>query len=140
MQWLGRVSIKTLLCLVIGALALMLLGYTTTALLQAREQAQQADRAVTLAQASRRLLKTTLPLRLERGSTLALSSAEPAGPETLALIATNRQASVSSFDQAQILLRQQDVPAVAAAERDVRVLERLAPPHRRGPASSEGTA
>jgi methyl-accepting chemotaxis protein len=114
MHWLGRVSIKTLLCLVIGALALMLLGYTTTALLQAREQARQADRAVTLAQASRRLLKTILPLRLERGSTLALSSAEPAGPETLALIATNRQASVSSFDQAQILLRQQDVPAVTA--------------------------
>ncbi|SFM74450.1 methyl-accepting chemotaxis protein [Methylobacterium pseudosasicola] len=114
MRWLGRVSIKTLLCLVIGALALMLLSYTTTALIHAREQAEQADRAVTLAHASRRLLKTILPVRIERGSTLALGSEEPAGPDTLSVIATNRKAIAESFARAQVLLHEQDVPAVTA--------------------------
>jgi len=114
MRWLGLFSIRTLLCLVIAALAVMLLSYTTTALVSAQEQARQADLAVTLAHTSRRLLKTILPLRLERGSTLALGSQEPAGPNTLSAIATNRQAMIESFARAQDLLHEQTVPAVTA--------------------------
>ncbi|MCJ2060000.1 methyl-accepting chemotaxis protein [Methylobacterium sp. J-048] len=114
MRWLGRFSIKTLLCLVIGVMALMLLSYTATALLNAREQAEQADRAVTLAHTSRRLLKTILPLRIERGSSLALGGQEPAGPDTLSAISANRQAMIESFDRVQALLNQQAVPAVTA--------------------------
>lgn len=92
----------------------MLLSYAANSLIDARLQTVQAQEAVTLARASRTLLKAILPLRLERGSTLALGSEPPADSETLSVISTNRQAMVENYQRAQALLREQDVPAVKA--------------------------
>ena len=114
MQWLGRVSIRTLMCLVIGVMALMALGYAARTLFDAQEQVAQSRKAATLAQASRSLLKTILPLRLERGSTLALGGEAPAAFDTLATIANNRKQLVENFQRSQALLKDVDVPAVTA--------------------------
>ena len=114
MRWLGRFSIRTLMCLVIGVMALMTLGYAVRTLIDAREQAAQSREAATLAHASRALLKTILPLRLERGSTLALGGQEPAAADTLSTIANSRKEMIANFQQSQRLLSGLDVPAVAA--------------------------
>jgi hypothetical protein len=68
----GRLSVGALMGVAILAMASMLLTYAATGLIEAHRQAGQAGQAVTLAQASRSLLKTLLPLRLERGSSRAL--------------------------------------------------------------------
>jgi len=95
-------------------MALMLLTNTTGSLIEARVQVRQAMEAVTLAQASRALLKTILPLRLERGASLALGGENPADTDTLSGVATNREAMLASFRTAQELLHALDVPAVSA--------------------------
>ncbi|MBP1179172.1 methyl-accepting chemotaxis protein [Methylobacterium sp. PvR107] len=95
-------------------MASMLLTYAATALIEAQSQARLAGRAVTLAQASRSLLKTLLPLRLERGSALALGGEAPADPDTLSALAQSREAMLTNFRTAQELLNEQDVPAVSA--------------------------
>ena len=102
------------MCAAILAMASMLLTYAATGLIEAHRQAGQAGQAVTLAQASRSLLKTLLPLRLERGSSLALGGEAPADPDTLSALAKNREAMLTNFRTAQLLLNEQDVPAVSA--------------------------
>jgi len=99
---------------VIGSMTIILLIYVTDSLILAREQAREADKVVTLAHASRSLLKTILPLRLERGSVLALGSAEPASSEILAVIARARREADENAQASDMLLRRLDDPAVAA--------------------------
>ncbi len=50
-RWLGRFSIRTLLCLVIVIMACMALGNAVRSLVDARAQAARAARAVTLTEA-----------------------------------------------------------------------------------------
>ena len=88
-HWLGRFSIRTLLCLVIVIMACMALGDAVRTLIAAQSEATAAVRAVTLTQASQGLLKAILPLRLERGSTLALGGEAPADAKTLSAIAAS---------------------------------------------------
>ncbi|WP_446721488.1 methyl-accepting chemotaxis protein [Methylobacterium sp. DCY52] len=95
-------------------MALMLLAHTTGSLVEARMQAREATEAVTLAQASRALLKTILPLRLERGAALALGGEGAAEPDILSGIATSREAMRASFRTARDLLGALDVPSVSA--------------------------
>jgi methyl-accepting chemotaxis protein/hemoglobin-like flavoprotein len=97
MRWLGRFSIRATMSLVLGILALMLLGYAAAALVGARDEAVTADRAVALAHTSRRLLKTILPLRLERGLTLSLSADAPAQAEIVSALAARRQDITASI-------------------------------------------
>ena len=98
----------------IFVMALLLLSNAFGSLIQARLQARQAGEAVTLSQASRALLRTILPLRLERGATLALGGDGSADAETLATVAKNREAAEASLRTVQGLLSALDVPAVAA--------------------------
>ncbi|MGU3465899.1 methyl-accepting chemotaxis protein [Methylobacterium sp. C33D] len=112
MRWLGYFSIKVVMCTTIFSMALMLLGYAGNALVEARLQAQQADVAVTLTRASRQLLKTILPTRLERGAALALSGDAAADPDSLKAYATNRDAVIANFRSLQDLLKDRDLPAV----------------------------
>jgi hypothetical protein len=112
--WLGRFSIRTLLCLVIVMMACMALGDAVQTLVDARSQAKAADRAVTLTRASRGLLKAILPLRLERGSTLALGGEAPADAKTLSTIAASRQAMIENYRRAQRSLNDLAEPAVGA--------------------------
>ena len=112
--WLGRFSIRTLLCLVIVIMACMALGDAVQTLVDARSQAKAADRAVTLTQASQGLLKAILPLRLERGSTLALGGEAPADAKTLSTIAASRQAMIENYRRAQRSLNDLAEPAVGA--------------------------
>jgi len=91
-RWLGRFSIRTLLCLVIVIMACMALGNAVRSLVDARAQAARAARAVTLTEASQGLLRAILPLRLERGSSLALGGEAPADAKTLSTVAGSRQA------------------------------------------------
>ncbi|WCS25767.1 methyl-accepting chemotaxis protein [Methylobacterium sp. NMS14P] len=95
-------------------MALMLLGYAGNALIDARLQAQQAQAAVTLTRASRQLLKTILPTRLERGAALALGGDASADPDSLKAYATYREAMIAGFKSFQDLLQNQSVPAVTA--------------------------
>ncbi|WP_370693821.1 HAMP domain-containing protein, partial [Methylobacterium sp. NEAU K] len=101
----------------------MLLGYATNTLIEAKQQAEQSRKAATLVLASRSLLRAILPLRVERGSSLALGSEDPADPETLAIVTKNRQAMIDGFQASQSLLRDQDVPTVTAT------LDRLSAAH-----------
>ncbi|MBP1180830.1 methyl-accepting chemotaxis protein [Methylobacterium sp. PvR107] len=112
--WLGRFSIRTLLCLVIVIMACMALGDAVRTLIDARSQATAADGAVTLTQASRGLLKAILQLRIERGSTIALGGEAPADTKTLSTIAASRQATIENYRRAQHSLRDLAEPAVGA--------------------------
>ncbi|MCJ2090146.1 methyl-accepting chemotaxis protein [Methylobacterium sp. E-005] len=114
MNVLGRLSVRATMCVAIFAMALMLLTGAVGSLVEARLQVRQAAEAVTLAQASRALLKTILPLRLERGSALALGAETPADPDTLSGVATYRESMLASFRTAQDLLQALDVPSVSA--------------------------
>ncbi len=98
----------------IFSMAAMLLAYTADALIDARSQTRQAQEAVTLSRASRQLLKTILPVRLERGASLVLGGEAAADTDSLAALATNREAMIAGFNAVQDLLRGQDVPAVSA--------------------------
>ncbi|WP_457107462.1 methyl-accepting chemotaxis protein [Methylobacterium sp. P5_C11] len=113
-RWLGRFSIRTLLCLVIVVMACMALGNAVATCLDARVQATAASRAVTLAQASQGLLRAILPLRIERGSTLALGGAAPADAKSLTTIAASREATIESYRRAQGSLNALAEPAVGA--------------------------
>jgi methyl-accepting chemotaxis protein len=99
---------------VIVSTALLALGYAARALIAAQAQTVEALEVETLTHASRGLLRTILPLRLERGSSLALGSEAPADPVTLSTIAKSRQAMSENFRQAQIFLRDLDTPSVTA--------------------------
>ncbi|KQS85976.1 chemotaxis protein [Methylobacterium sp. Leaf361] len=114
MRWLGYVSIRVVMCTTILAMAMMLLAYAGNALFDARLQARQARDAVTLTRASRQLLGTILPTRLERGAALALGGDASADPESLKAYATNRDAMVAGFASVQDLLRDRDLPSVTA--------------------------
>ncbi|MBN4097422.1 HAMP domain-containing methyl-accepting chemotaxis protein [Methylobacterium sp. OT2] len=118
-RWLGRFSIRTLLCLVIVIMACMALGNAVRTLVDARARAAGAARALTLTQASQGLLRTILPLRLERGSTLALGGEAPADAKTLSTIAGSRQALTEHYGRARRSLGDLAEPAVSAT------LERL---------------
>ncbi|GJE53031.1 hypothetical protein GOFOIKOB_6106 [Methylobacterium tardum] len=113
-HWLGRFSIRALLCLVIVIMACMALGGAVRTLVDARAQVTAAVRAVTLTQASQGLLKTILPLRVERGSTLALGGEAPADEKTLSAIAASRQAMIENDRRAQRSLNDLAEPAVGA--------------------------
>ena len=111
---LGLLPIRAIMCLSILSIAAMLLSYATAALIEARVEEKQARDAVTLAHASSHLLKTILPLRLERGLYLGLGGEEPADAETLAAVTRNRDVAVTGLRTVQALLREQDLPAVSA--------------------------
>ncbi|MGU3660651.1 MULTISPECIES: methyl-accepting chemotaxis protein [unclassified Methylobacterium] len=113
-RWLGRFSIRTLLSLVIVIMACMALVNAVRTLVDERAQAMGAVRAVTLTQASQGLLRTILPLRLERGSTLALGGEAPADAKTLSTIAGSRQALIENYRQAQRSLSDLAEPTVSA--------------------------
>ncbi|MGT2481262.1 methyl-accepting chemotaxis protein [Methylobacterium oryzae CBMB20] len=113
-RWLGRFSIRTLLCLVIVIMACMALGNAIRTSVDARAQATAAARAVTLTRASQGLLRAILPLRLERGSTLALGGDAPADAKTLSTVASSRQALVENYRRAQASLNELAEPAVGA--------------------------
>lgn len=99
---------------VIVSTALMALGYAARALIAAQVLTVEAREVETLTHASRGLLRTILPLRLERGSSLALGGEAPADPVTLSTIAKSRQAVSENFRQAQVFLRDLDTPSVTA--------------------------
>ena len=113
-RWLGRFSIRTLLCLVIVIMACMALGNAVRSLVDARAQAARAARAVTLTEASQGLLRAILPLRLERGSSLALGGEAPADAKTLSTVAGSRQALTENYRRAQRSLSDLAEPAVSA--------------------------
>ena len=113
-RWLGRFSIRTLLCLVIVIMACMALGDAVRTLFDARARASGATRAVTLTQASQGLLRAILPLRIERGSTLALGGAAPADAKSLSTIAASREATIENYRRAQVSLNALAEPAVGA--------------------------
>ena len=79
-----------------------------------RAQAAAARRAATLTQASQKLLRAILPLRIERGSTLALGGEAPADAKSLSTIAASRQATIENYREAQRALNDLAEPAVAA--------------------------
>ena len=114
MRLLSYLSIRAAMCTTIFAMALMLLGYAGNSLIDARHQTQQAQSAVTLTRASRQLLKTILPARLERGAALALGGDAAADAEGLRAYAVNREAMIAGFKSLQDLLQNQDLPAVSA--------------------------
>ena len=99
---------------VIVTLAFLSLSYAVRALIDTRAQTALSGTTVTLAHASRDLLQTILPLRLERGSTLALDGQEPADADTLSTIATSRQALITRFHPVLARLRNLDLPSVTA--------------------------
>jgi methyl-accepting chemotaxis protein/hemoglobin-like flavoprotein len=88
--------------------------YAARELIDSRHKAWQAQEAVTLAQTSRRLLATILPLSLERTVTIALRNEGAADPDTLSAITAHREALSTSFTRLLSLLVQLDVPAVVA--------------------------
>nr|WP_182592001.1 methyl-accepting chemotaxis protein [Methylobacterium fujisawaense] len=114
MNLLGIFSIRAIMLTIIIVMAVMLLGYSGDNLVSAHLTAQQAREAVSLSRASRHLLKTILPVRLERGSSLTLGGEDVADSDSLAAIATNREAMITNLKVVLDLLRDQNVPAVTA--------------------------
>ena len=115
MNRLFRSSIGTTMCLVLLALGLVVLSYGTTSLIEAREQARQSQTVVTLARASRTLLRTLLPMRLERGTTLqALAADEAIDPATGKALAGNRDLVNAGLADLTASLQDQDLPTVRA--------------------------
>lgn len=111
-RWLGRFSIRTFMGLVIVTIAALALSYAARTLIDAGSDAREAARAAMLTRASRGLLRTILPARLERGSILTLGGAEPAGATTLSTIAASRQAFDEGYRAVQRQLRDLNMPSV----------------------------
>ena len=114
MRWLGRISIRVVLGLLLGTTALMLLSYTASSLIDARGQMVRAERAVTLAHASRRLLQTLQTVRLGRGLAVALNAEEPASSDTLSFVAANRRAVIEDVRGLHDLQSHADMAGFAA--------------------------
>lgn len=60
-------SIRTTMCLVLVAMATIMLAFATGAVREAQEQAAEAEQVITLVRASRALLQTLNVARFERG-------------------------------------------------------------------------
>ncbi|MCJ2144533.1 methyl-accepting chemotaxis protein [Methylobacterium sp. E-066] len=110
---LARLSIGKILCAILFAMSVMLLGSGVTTLRDAQMQADQSRRVVALTEASRTLLKDLLAIRMERGRTLqALKAAAPIPGKDVELIATQRATLASGVDRLGTLAREVDVPSV----------------------------
>ncbi|MCJ2091962.1 methyl-accepting chemotaxis protein [Methylobacterium sp. J-072] len=109
----ARLSIGKILCAILFAMSVMLLGSGVTTLRDAQMQADQSRRVVALTEASRTLLKDLLAIRMERGRTLqALKAAAPIPGKDVELIATQRATLASGVERLGTLAREVDVPAV----------------------------
>ncbi|SFL15330.1 methyl-accepting chemotaxis protein [Methylobacterium pseudosasicola] len=110
---LAKLSIGKILCAILLAMSVMLLGSGVTTLRDAQMQADQSRRVVALTEASRTLLQDLLAIRMERGRTLqALKAAEPIPAKDVALIATQRATLASGVDRLGNLAREVEVPSV----------------------------
>ncbi|WCS26061.1 methyl-accepting chemotaxis protein [Methylobacterium sp. NMS14P] len=108
-------SIRTTMSLVLCVMATIMLGYATGTVREARQQAAEAERVITLVRASRALLQTLNVTRFERGATLQfLAAAEPVEAETRASLYADRQRAIAGLAAAQPLLDALELPAVTA--------------------------
>ena len=125
-------SIRTTMCLVLVAMATIMLAFATGAVREAQEQAAEAEQVITLVRASRALLQTLNVARFERGATLQfLAAAEPVEAETRASLYADRQRVIAGLAEAQPLLDGLGLPAVTATLGPLRAaggrVERLRP-------------
>jgi len=102
MRLFNGLTIRTMLGVIIGALALLLIGSLASGLLDAFSRTQSAQRIARLAGADQQLFNTLMGFRLERGTFLATLVAEgTADAEADTRIATNRQISETAYKQVQ---------------------------------------
>jgi methyl-accepting chemotaxis protein len=87
------------------------LGYGTTSLLDARHQEQEADRVVTMTQASRALLRTLLAARVEMGATVTALASEQASSDAPT---TNQHLISAGMRDIMTLVTERSVPRSAA--------------------------
>ena len=102
MRLFNGLTIRTMLGVIIGALALLLIGSLASGLLDAFSRTQSAQRIARLAGADQQLFNTLMGFRLERGTFLATLVAEgTADAAADTRIATNRQISETAYKQVQ---------------------------------------
>jgi methyl-accepting chemotaxis protein len=115
MKLLAGLSIRAVLGLIIGALALLLLGRLGLGVLDAFEGNAAAQRVERLAGTDQQLFATLIGFRLERGTFLATLVAEgPADAAADTRISTNRQLSETAYKAVQDRLAGFSNPKLAA--------------------------
>jgi methyl-accepting chemotaxis protein len=117
-------SVGKLLGMLLGAMGLLLLTTGALDLVRAVGQQAQSQRIVTLAEASRTLMRTLLASRLERGALIqALAAEGPADAATLKVVADTRRDSETGAAAVLDLLQGVDLADIGKAVarlRDVR--------------------
>ncbi|WP_257166590.1 methyl-accepting chemotaxis protein [Bradyrhizobium sp. SRS-191] len=102
MRLLDGLTIRTVLGLIIGALALLLIGSLATGVVDALSRYQSAQRIARLAGADQQLFNSLIGFRLERGTFLATLAAEGTADQAAETrITTNRQISETAYRQVQ---------------------------------------
>jgi len=114
MPGVGRLSIRTILGALMGALALLLVCISALSFDVAVERNDGAIRTAIRTQISAHLFRAIIPLRNERGAeNTSLAAQDPASADTVADILSYRQAAEQNYDEAIGLLTQFDRPALA---------------------------
>jgi methyl-accepting chemotaxis protein len=107
-------SIRTILGVVIGAMGLLLVILSSSALVDAVGRSSDAHRVAKLASASRSLFAALIGTRLERGTEIAaLLSENPIDSGSEADIATYRRASEEGYAQSMKALESIDIAGLA---------------------------
>ncbi|WP_456714515.1 methyl-accepting chemotaxis protein [Bradyrhizobium sp. USDA 4353] len=102
MRLFNGLTIRTMLGVIIGALALLLIGSLASGLFDAFGRTQAAQRIARLAGADQQLFNTLMGFRLERGTFLATLVAEgTADTAADTRITSNRQISEAAYKQVQ---------------------------------------
>jgi hypothetical protein len=97
----SRLSIRAIIGTLFALMGIMVITVSVSSVLTSLERQASADRVAKLTVVGRTLLQTLLASRLERGAHLpALGANDPANIDTLGAIESNRQKSVSGYQQA----------------------------------------